>query len=466
MCILNPQSAKFSVSVDVAIIGAGACGYTAALAASDQGANVAILERDPTPLGSTAMSTGLIPGANTRFQREAGIEDSSDLFRRDILCKTRNQTDTNIVDILTRESAPTIEWLADTHHIPLSLVESFLYPGHSVMRLHGTPNRNGSGLMTALFAAGERAGINLLTSAVVNELFADADGTVHGVRVDRPDGSRDDIACRTLVLACSGYGGNSEMLKEYVPEMLNAEFFGHAGNKGDAIRWGRAMGASIRDIGAYQGHGGLAAGYSIPILWPLIMEGGIQVNKEAKRFSNEALGYSEQATHVIAQPGHVAFDIFDERLHRLMLEFQDYRDAYQAGAIVSAASPSLLAKAIGVPESAFIQSLSDVEQIVHGKLDCPFGRKFKDRDTLTAPFYAAKVKGALFHTQGGLEVDEQARVQRKDGGSFPNLFAGGGAARGISGPGGWGYLAGNGLLTATTLGRIAGKAAAELVCRD
>jgi fumarate reductase flavoprotein subunit len=149
-----------------------------------------------------------------------------------------------------------------------------------------------------------------------------------------------------------------------------------------------------------------------------------------------------------------------------MLEFQDYRDAYQAGAIVSAASPSLLAKAIGVPESAFIQSLSDVEQIVHGKRDCPFGRKFKDRDTLTAPFYAAKVKGALFHTQGGLEVDEQARVQRKDGGSFPNLFAGGGAARGISGPGGWGYLAGNGLLTATTLGRIAGKAAAELVCRD
>ena len=46
---------------------------------------------------------------------------------------------------------------------------------------------------------------------------------------------------------------------------------------------------------------------------------------------------------------------------------------------------------------------------------------------------------------------------------LPNLFAGGGAARGISGPGNAGYLAGNGLLAATALGRLAGKAAAKLV---
>src|SRR5690606_26321621 len=109
------------------------------------------------------------------------------------------------------------------------------------------------------------------------------------------------------------------------------EFFGHSGNKGDAIRWGRALGASVMDLGAYQGHGGLAVGHAIPILWPLIMEGGIQVNKLGKRFSNEAHGYSEQAANVIAQPDHIAFDIFDERLHRLMFEFQDYRDAFEAG---------------------------------------------------------------------------------------------------------------------------------------
>jgi fumarate reductase flavoprotein subunit len=74
-----------------------------------------------------------------------------------------------------------------------------------------------------------------------------------------------------------------------------------------------------------------------------------------------------------------------------------------------------------------------------------------------------KVQGALFHTQGGLAVEACGRVLREDGSRFPNLFAGGGAARGVSGPGCWGYIAGNGLLTATTFGRLAGQTAATLV---
>ena len=51
---------------------------------------------------------------------------------------------------------------------------------------------------------------------------------------------------------------------------------------------------------------------------------------------------------------------------------------------------------------------------------------------------------------------------REDGSPLPNLFAGGGAACGVSGPAVWGYLSGNGLLTAVTLGRIAGMEAARL----
>ena len=68
-----------------------------------------------------------------------------------------------------------------------------------------------------------------------------------------------------------------------------------------------------------------------------------------------------------------------------------------------------------------------------------------------------------FHTQGGLEIDKNGRVLRADGTPLPNLFAGGGAARGISGSGASGYMAGNGLMTATSLGKLAGRAAAKQV---
>jgi len=74
------------------------------------------------------------------------------------------------------------------------------------------------------------------------------------------------------------------------------------------------------------------------------------------------------------------------------------------------------------------------------------------------------VTGALFHTQGGLAVDRDARVLDRDGHPLANLFAAGGAAAGVSGSQASGYLSGNGLLTATVLGRIAGTSAAK-ICR-
>ncbi len=71
-----------------------------------------------------------------------------------------------------------------------------------------------------------------------------------------------------------------------------------------------------------------------------------------------------------------------------------------------------------------------------------------------------KVTGSLFHTQGGLNIDTNARVLNKlTNQPFNNLFAVGGAARGLSGPDVSGYLSGNGLLSAIALGYIAGRSA-------
>jgi len=461
--ILDPRDARYSGNVAVLVVGGGGCGLAAALSAQQAGAEVLVLERDASTLGTTAMSTGLIPAAGTRLQRERGIEDSAEIFAADIVRKTGGQTDASIALALAEASAATVEWLIDDHEVPLSLVDSFLYPGHSVKRMHGTPNRTGSELMAALAAAAERRGIDVVTEALVEGVFADAaDGRVRGVRVRRPDQTCEDFACDALVLACCGFGGNAEMIRQYIPEIADATFFGHPGNKGDAIRWGLALGAAVEDIHSYQGHGGLAAGRGIPILWPLIMEGGFQVNVRGERFSNEAKGYSEQAVEVVAQPGHVAWDIYDERLHRLMLEFDDYRDAVEARAILRADDPAALAALTGIDATGLATTIDAVAALARGERADPFGRDFTGKPVLSAPYYAVKVTGALFHTQGGLKVDAEGRVLRADGRSLPNLFAGGGAARGVSGPGCSGYMAGNGLLTATTFGRLAGRAAAQL----
>ena len=101
-----------------------------------------------------------------------------------------------------------------------------------------------------------------------------------------------------------------------------------------------------------------------------------------------------------------------------------------------------------------------MQALAEGEGTDPLGRDFSNTVPLAGPFYAVKVTGALFHTQGGLVIADDARVMRVDGTSFPNLYASGGAACGVSGPSVEGYLSGNGLLTAIAYGYLAGRHAA------
>ncbi|MEM7570322.1 MAG: FAD-dependent oxidoreductase [Pseudomonadota bacterium] len=459
--VLPTPEAGFEFSLPVLVVGAGGCGLTAALAARDAGADVLVLERDPKVWGTTSMSTGLIPAAGTPEQAARGIADSPETFASDIVTKTKGRTDAAIASHLAAQSAGTVAWLKERHSVPIDLIDGFTYPGHSHMRMYGTPNRTGAELMAALEQACSDAGADVLTDAHVHRLYVDESGRITGVAYARPDGSSEDVGCDALILACCGFAGNEAMVKQLIPELEGATFHGHPGNQGEAMVWGEKLGAALDDMSAYQGHGGLAAGYAIPILWPMIMEGGYQVNRLGERFSDESKGYSEQAVKVVAQPEHAAWSILDQRLYDLMIKFDDFQQAVSAGAVMEAPTLEALADTANLPPDALVQTNAAVNAAKAGEPDA-FGRDWKEKPALEGPFYAVKVTGALFHTQGGLRVNADGQVLRPDGSPLPNLFAGGGAARGISGPGADGYIAGNGLLTATTFGRLAGTAAAKL----
>jgi succinate dehydrogenase/fumarate reductase flavoprotein subunit len=426
------------VKIQVVVVAAGACGLTAALAARDAGAEVLVLERDASPSGSTALSSGFVPAAPTRFQRG---NDSAELMASDIQRKNHGEADRRIVDAVCRASGPTIEWLADKHAIPFQLVEGFLYPGHSVERMHCVPEKTGAALMACLLNA--CWDVDILTSARVSHIDNKS------VKFERPDGSTEDVEYGSLVLACSGFGGNPAMVRRHLPEIADALYFGHTGNQGDALRWGEQLGASSASMTAYQGHGSVATPHGILITWALMIEGGIQVNETGERFANEHAGYSEACLPVLRQPGGVAWCVYDERLHQLGLTFPDYQEAFRAGAVKR--DPSF---------PRLNQTLEKTRGLAASGGQDEFGRSFSGRPALAPPYYAIKVTGALFHTQGGLVVDERARVLDRAGRPLPNLFAGGGAACGLSGNHVWGYLSGNGLLSAVVLGRIAGAGAA------
>jgi len=462
MSVLSADGVAFDVEIPVVIVGAGAGGLVAALTAREAGQEVLVLERDSVPRGSTALSAGLIPAPGTRWQRQAGIADSPELFARDILAKAGGEPDPSLVRTVTATIGPTVEWLADRHGLPFSLIEDFRYPGHSVCRMHGLPSRSGGELIDRLREAAANAGVDILCDAHVTALFAGPGGAIAGVEVARPDGSRERIGCSMLILACNGYGGNKDLVRRYIPELGTALYFGHEGNQGDALLWGQALGGAARHLSGHQGHGSVAQPHGILITWATITEGGVQVNLHGERFSDESHGYSEQAAVVLRQPEGLAWTVFDERIAGIARQFEDFRQAEALGAILMAETVEDLARQMDVPAGALAATLQDVEDRKRKGETDRFGRNFAGSPSLRSPYHAVRVTGALFHTQGGLVIDHNARVLREDGMPLPNLHAVGGAACGVSGSKADGYLSGNGLLTAVALGRIAGLAAAEM----
>ncbi|MEM8752860.1 MAG: FAD-dependent oxidoreductase [Pseudomonadota bacterium] len=449
---VEPAPAGFAAEVETLIVGAGAAGLIAALSARDAGREAVVLERDAAPAGSTALSAGLIPAAGTKAQRAAGIEDEPARFSADIQRKAKHENDLELVDMMTGAAAEVVDWLEERWGLPFTVVDDFDYPGHSRRRMHGLPTRSGRELVDRLSAAAASAGADILCDATVTTLFRDG-GRIAGVALTRPDGTEERIGCRRLILACNGYGGNRARVARHMPDIAGALWFGHDGNKGEALDWGEALGAETRHLSAYQGHGNVASPHGILITWAVMTEGGVQFNAEGRRFWDESRGYSEAARAVLAQPGGHAIAVFDERIAAIARQFEDFKAAEAQGAVKTAADAAALAAAFDLPEEPTAETLGGIPW---GGVD-EFGRRFAAR-ALTPPYRGVRVTGALFHTQGGLVVNRATRVLSRGGEAFANLFAAGGAACGVSGSGDDGYLSGNGLLAAATLGRLAGRA--------
>jgi fumarate reductase flavoprotein subunit len=440
----------FDLDVQTLIIGAGACGMVAALAAKEAGQDVLVIEADALTRGSTALSAGLIPAAGTRFQRDAGINDDPLVFGADIQRKAHDENDPELVAALAEGSGPAIEWLADRFGLPFSVVTDFDYPGHTYRRMHGLPTRSGAELVDRLRQTCETEGIDIICERRATVLHHEG-SRIKGVSVTLPDGSTEQIGCARLILACNGFGGNRTMVAEHMPAIANALWFGHNGNRGEAILWGQALGAKVRHLGAYQGHGNVAHPHGILITWAVIAEGGVQLNLQGHRFWNESQGYSEAARAVMGQPEGQAWAIFDARIAGIARQFADFQAAEAQGAVKNADNVADLAAVTGLPVAALADTLANIP---NGGTDA-FGRSFRT-PPLSPPYAAVRVTGALFHTQGGLDVTGSGRVRHEDGAVFPNLYAAGGAACGVSGKSDSGYLSGNGLLSAVVLGRAAG----------
>ena len=449
------------VDYDVVVAGAGGAGAAAALTVADAGKSVLLLDHLATFRRgcNTYMSTSMIPAAGTRWQIAAGVDDAPDVFYEDIMRKTKGRAYPVLADALTRCGPALVEWLADTQGLPLELATDFNYPGHSRFRCHTVKERSGHALHGHLMSRVDASSlITLAVPMAVSGIQLDEAGAVTGAIVTAPGGNLEYVSSHSVILATGGFGGNAQLVRELIPEIADAMYFGSEGCTGAMLRIGHELGADTGYLDAYQGHGTVAIPHSIMVTWATIMHGAVLVNSLGERFGDETVGYSEYAREVLKQPGGIAWLVIDNRIDALCRAFGDYADLVATGGVEWWDDVDALAARIGAPARALSASVTSGQRARDGVRDVA-GRTLWEA-ALTEPYGVIKVTGALFHTQGGLLTDGDAAVL-KDGLPIAGLFAAGGAAAGISGHGPDGYLAGNGLLAALGLGHLAGRAAAR-----
>ncbi len=248
---------------DVLVIGAGATGLPAAIAAREDGASVLLIEANFDVGGHAAISGGNVPlGGGTSAQKRSGIADSPDLLFSDLTDWSVVQpngfpdyryNDREIIRAFADWSAPTYEWLLEKSVIFIDQPidnRGAVSTGNSAPREaqmaamdwvqfqtgkaqppeRGPITSSGIGLVRPLEATARKMGVRILLNTKMTDLIRERGpaGRVIGVTCQQDDQTLDFRARKAVILGTGGSTSNVNFRRIFDPR-LTEEYCGVAG---------------------------------------------------------------------------------------------------------------------------------------------------------------------------------------------------------------------------------------------
>lgn len=487
---------------DVIVVGAGNAAFAAAVSAKENGANrVVVLEKAPKAMrgGNTHWS-----GAVLRFAFDEvhelrpllpNIEDdipnfyegvspyTKDDYYEDLRRTGNGRGDKELLSILVENSKDTVFWMHETGGVPMEAAISVgaVKKGDVVVWAPGTIVRaehEGVGLSASWFRTAERLGIEIRYGCAGQELIVDDSGAVVGVKV-RSDHGIETLSASAVILGCGGYEANVEMRTRYIgPLMGQAKVRGTPYNQGDGIRmaldvgalpWGQWSGCHATPISADWGE--FAPREMTDKSNRLSYMYGIMLNRKGIRFLDEgenikSYTYAKFGREVLAQPGAIAFQLFDSKAVDLL------EPRYSTSRPITSDTLKGLIDQLDIEDKAkALETVEAYNQAAQDMSDAydPSARDGVSTSELTPqksnwalkldmpPYYAYSATGGITFTFGGVKITKEAQVVGTDWRPIPGLYACGEMVGGVFYDN---YPAGTGLVSGATFGRIAGRAAA------
>ena len=452
---------------DIIVIGGGSAAFDAAVAARDAGAErIVMLEKAPeSEYGGNARYSGTgfrfwHRGADEIREFLPDIHDDlfsslqiapyfQEDFAADLSRMTLGRMDPVLAHTLVEQSNAAVHWMRDVG-IRWEILKEHAKVGNKRYFEKGIAIHvagGGVGQLEQWRAIAESKNIKLRFSSPVSAIH----GTMHrveGVRVSTPEREYDLNA--DAVIACAGgFQANAEMRARYLSG--NADFVKVRGSKhdtGEVLNYLLALGAAT--AGQWQsghmspidakapdfetpqhadGRGNTQSRYDYPF--------GITVNALGQRFFDEgeaqhSYTYAKTGRTILAQPGAVAWQIYDQT------GIRQHRYPHHKATFEEASDIAELARKVGLAPEVLSHTVDEFNAACRS--DVPFdpsrpdGRKTESlaiaksnwaNPIVTPPFRAYPVTCGITFTFGGVKVNSKAQVLNSLHNPIKGLYASG-----------------------------------------
>ncbi|MDR1359575.1 MAG: flavocytochrome c [Deltaproteobacteria bacterium] len=462
LAVPTPKPQKWDYEADVIIVGGGAAGLAAACEAAAGGLTALVLEKEPIVGGSSIMCGGQLSFAGTPDQKAKGIEDSPELFTKDLLEVGQHVNNPELIKAFMDLNLDTYNWLKG---LGISIDDPRVSSGMSVPRAHQVSPTQ---LITVLNKTATGKGVRVMTGCAAQRLvYDDAAKKICGLTAKFRNKEISFQAKKGLLLAAGGYSRNPTLLGQYTPLMRNAKVIAGLGTQGDGIKMALAYGADFIDTPYVKATYGLTMKPStfIDDFMQYHYRGAVIVNKFGKRIVNESISYKLVGDAALAQPDGCGFQVFDSAIRAAEYEvvhfdtpekIKKFED--RPGVIFKADTLKEVAKLAGIDPDVLEQTVANYNGYVEKGQDPEFGRTTlagnygKPVKIEKAPFYVMPSTAAVIATYCGLRITPKAEVVDVFGEVIPGVYAAGEMTGGFHGAA---YMTGTAFCKAIVFGRIA-----------
>ncbi len=429
---------KRTVSCDVAIVGSGPSGLTAAVQAKELGLDPVIIEVNEK-LGGNGEHTEGVFAINSVFQKEQGIN----ITLREII-EAESMTFNYHIDTLkwkdlVNHSGDNISWLLE-HGVGFSGIvdeckgNAKIKPYHWFYRRESDGRGDGNLLVNPLIESARKLGIPIYNRTRGIRLAVE-NSVVKGIyAADTETAEVTKFSCGAVILATGGFVDNDQMMAERgfnVPCLFHR---GNPGHQGDGLRMAVELGAE--DVSRRRAY--LDKIYIYP-LSPYSQTNAyinlkgytLWVNSDGERFNNEFCGqsvpcYYSNAKLTQSETWAVFDSDFVTRFSKEVKELPSDLEKLCAGHYGNcfcADSIDKLAEAAGIDAETLCASVERYNSFCVNQYDDDFAKDpSRLLPVLKAPFYIVRQDLGVWTSIGAIRTNRKYEVVTPAGEAIPGVY--------------------------------------------